>query len=80
MVQLYGFFDDETYIYLVMECMPDGTLFALLHKRKKLEEAEVAYILLEICHAICYLHNNKIAHRDIKPENIVLSYVPFLIT
>jgi serine/threonine protein kinase len=52
---------------MVMECMPDGTLFSLLHKRKRLEENEVAYILLEICHAICYLHNNKIAHRDIKP-------------
>jgi serine/threonine protein kinase len=51
-VQLYTFFDDATYVYLVMEYMPDGTLFSLMHKKGHMEEPEVAYIMLEIGMAV----------------------------
>ena len=35
-LRLYGFFDDETYIYLILEYMEGGTLFNALKKEKKM--------------------------------------------
>lgn len=77
-VKLYGFFDDATNIYLLMEYMEGGTLFDYLKKHKAkggLPEVEVSKRMKEICSAVYYLHDMEIAHRDIKPENIVLSNV-----
>lgn len=72
---LFNVFDDKTSLYLVLEYMDEGTLFAHLKKHKKLPEPEVAVKIKEIASAIKYLHENQIAHRDIKPENIVMSHV-----
>lgn len=66
-VQLYTILDDSQYIYLIMEYMPEGTLFNLMHLKGKLTEGEVAYVMLEIGQAMQYLHGHRIAHRDIKP-------------
>ena len=35
---LYGFFDDETYVYLILEYMEEGTLYNHMKKEKKLSE------------------------------------------
>ncbi len=37
-VQLYGFFDDSTNFYIVMEYMEGGSLFSLIKKKKKISE------------------------------------------
>ena len=39
-VKLYGFFDDATNFYIIMEYMDGGNLFGLIKKQKKLTEAE----------------------------------------
>lgn len=64
---LFSVFDDKTSIYLILEYMEEGTLFAHLKKNKKLPEPEVVIKIKEIASAIKYLHENQIAHRDIKP-------------
>jgi serine/threonine protein kinase len=38
-VKLYGFFDDSTHFYIIMEYMDGGNLFGLIKKKKKLTEA-----------------------------------------
>lgn len=35
-LQLYGVFDDEENIYLILEFMEEGTLYSILKKKKKL--------------------------------------------
>lgn len=35
-VKLYGFFDDATHFFIIMEYMEGGSLFALIKKKKKL--------------------------------------------
>ena len=73
---LYGHFDDDSHIYLILEYMEEGTLFTHLKKNKVLPEKDVAVSIRQIASAVKYLHENNIAHRDIKPENIVMSHVP----
>lgn len=73
---MYGFFDDATHLYIVLEYMEGGTLYEKLKKEKgKLSEKETACIIKQMVQAIEYLHDLGIAHRDIKPENIVISNV-----
>ena len=78
-LKLYGVFDDEEHIYLILEYMEDGTLYNQLKKKKSLKQADASRKLKDILEGVSYLHSQQIAHRDIKPENIVISYVTPLI-
>ena len=42
LVKLYGFFDDATHFFIIMEYMEGGNLFNLIKKNKKISEAEAA--------------------------------------
>jgi serine/threonine protein kinase len=66
-VQLYGFFDDNTHFYIVMEYMDGGSLFTLIKKNKRLTEEQTADKLREVCLGLKEMHDNSILHRDIKP-------------
>lgn len=74
---IYGFFDNSTHLFIVLEYMEQGTLYSQLKKNKILSETEAATIIKQITSAVEYLHDHDVAHRDIKPENIVLHDVPF---
>jgi serine/threonine protein kinase len=65
-LEMYGFFDDKTHLYIVLEYMEAGTLYQKL-KKEKVQEKEAAAIIRQITLAIDYLHDIGIAHRDIKP-------------
>jgi len=66
-VKLYGFFDDTTHFYIIMEYMEGGSLFAILKKNKRLSEKETAERLKQVCLGLQEMHKNSILHRDIKP-------------
>jgi aurora kinase len=74
-VKTYGIFHDSTFIYVLMEYMEDGSLYRLVRNGCQMDEDEATSKLLEVCHAVHYLHSLNIIHRDIKPENIVVSNV-----
>ena len=44
---LYGVFDDQNKIYLIMECMPDGSMSS--NGKKKISENETAHLLHQVC-------------------------------
>jgi serine/threonine protein kinase len=73
---MYGFFDDATHLFIVLEYMEQGTLYSHLRKTRVLGAAAAAGIVRQLAAAVEYLHDRDIAHRDIKPENIVISNVP----
>lgn len=69
---MYGFFDDETHIYIILEVGTGGQLYHQLRKSEPMQETKVASIMKQVCDAVNEIHSLKIIHRDIKPENIVL--------
>ena len=48
-VKLYGFFDDETSFYIIMECMVGWNIWSLIKQKKKLCETEAVEKLKEVC-------------------------------
>ena len=74
-VKLYGNFEDNSFIYFVMEYMEKGNLYNIITLHKNMLNTKfVASILKDIISAVYYLHNMNppIIHRDIKPENVLL--------
>ena len=73
---MYGFFDDATYIYIILEVGTGGQLYHQLKKSEPMVETKVAMYMKQVCEAVNEIHSLKIIHRDIKPENIVIHDVP----
>ena len=78
-IKLYDIYEDNKYIYLIMEECDGGEFFDSLAKRAKEKnmytEKECARIFKQILEAVNYLHAHGVCHRDLKPENILFSNV-----
>ena len=70
-VSVYDFGRAGPYYYFLMEYV-DGVDLHTLIQRKELKPAEALRIVVEICHALQFAHEEGIIHRDIKPANIIL--------
>ncbi|KAG8187954.1 hypothetical protein JTE90_027724 [Oedothorax gibbosus] len=71
-LRLYGYFYDDSRVYLVLEYAPGGELFKVLQRSKKFDEKTAAGYVLKIGRALQYCHSKNIIHRDIKPENLLV--------
>ena len=72
-VKLHEVFQDEKYIYIVMEYLKGRTLSDWLTKNEKpMSEEEATYVIHQLVSAISYWHSNNIVHRDIKLDNIII--------
>ncbi|XP_069674402.1 aurora kinase C-like [Periplaneta americana] len=73
-LKMYGFFHDDTRVYLILEFAPKGELFKELQSQpnKRFSEERTARYIAQIADALKYCHSKKVIHRDIKPENLLL--------
>jgi serine/threonine protein kinase len=71
---LYGCFQDEDSLYLVLEALPDGSL-QQVKKKRKLPEKETAVIVKQVSEGLKYMHEEYVIHRDLKPENLFVNDV-----
>lgn len=73
-VAFYGFFEDETYVYIVLELCQKRSMAELVKRRKFVTEPEVRYYLKQVLSAVQYLHENSIIHRDLKLANLFINH------
>ena len=71
-VELMASFQEDDYLYLVMEYLPGGDLMNLLIQKDTLTEKEAKFYISELILAIESIHKLDCIHRDIKPDNILI--------
>lgn len=71
-VNMRGSFQDERYIYIVMECIGGGELFTHLRKARRFTDEQSKFYGAQIAAVFQYIHSKNIIHRDLKPENILI--------
>jgi serine/threonine protein kinase len=72
-IKLEDIFENQDYLYIVMEYLAGGDFFSYLEKRKfRVTEDNAKRIMHQISTALYYLHSFGIVHRDLKPENILM--------
>ena len=71
-VELRASFQEDDYLYLVMEFLPGGDFMNLLIEKDKLTEEEARFYIAELILAVESIHKLDCIHRDIKPDNILI--------
>uniref|UniRef100_A0A336KJJ4 Serine/threonine-protein kinase PLK4 n=1 Tax=Culicoides sonorensis TaxID=179676 RepID=A0A336KJJ4_CULSO len=73
-LELYTFFEDVNFVYLVLELAQKGELHRFLRDYKKtMNEFEASTILKQVVDGLLYLHSHRIVHRDISLSNLLLT-------
>jgi predicted Ser/Thr protein kinase len=70
-VNIFDFGQAGGFYYFLMEYV-DGVSLRTLIDQRAIHKEETHRIVIEICHALQYAHEEGIVHRDIKPSNILL--------
>lgn len=71
-IRMYGYFYDNSRIYLILEYAARGELFKILRDAGRFDEETAAKYIVQMSDAINYCHSKHVIHRDIKPENIMV--------
>ncbi|KPA73119.1 putative mitogen-activated protein kinase kinase 3 [Leptomonas pyrrhocoris] len=71
-VKLEETYQDDAYLWIVMEYLPGDSLQHRLD-RERVSEAEARRFVTQLLMAVEYIHDKGIVHRDLKPSNCLLS-------
>ncbi|XP_014341196.1 serine/threonine-protein kinase PLK4 [Latimeria chalumnae] len=73
-LELYNYFEDSNYVYLVLEMCHNGEMSRYLKNKKKgFSEEEARHFMHQIVKGILYLHSHGILHRDLTLSNLLLT-------
>ncbi|XP_051013051.1 serine/threonine-protein kinase PLK4 isoform X2 [Acomys russatus] len=73
-LELYNYFEDNNYVYLVLEMCHNGEMNRYLKNRMKpFSESEARHFMNQIITGMLYLHSHGILHRDLTLSNILLT-------
>ena len=70
-IRLHYFFEDDFFLYIVME-LADDDLFNFFRRKEPITEVEILHISYQIVKGMLYLHEKEVIHSDLKLENILM--------
>ena len=71
-VQFIQWFQTETFLCLLLEYCPEGTLLELLERDFSLPELVIKVFAYDVIDALLFVHNNGVILNDLAPRNILL--------
>ena len=72
-VRIYDAGEQDGRPYIVMECVPGGTLDQVLLTRGRLPPAEAVAVAIQVCDGLDCAHAAGLVHRDVKPQNLLVA-------
>merc|ERR1719380_48735 len=72
-VNMWGSFHDQRYIYMVLEYIVGGEFFTHLRKAGRFDNEQSCFYGAQIASIFEYCHSKNIVYRDLKPENILIN-------
>mmetsp|Transcript_39149 Transcript_39149/g.54353 ORF Transcript_39149/g.54353 Transcript_39149/m.54353 type:complete len:817 (+) Transcript_39149:48-2498(+) len=72
-VGCYGSFQDQDYLYLILEHMAGGELFSLLVELNVVPASMARMFAAEVLLGLEFMHRNGLVYRDLKPENMLIT-------
>ena len=72
-VQMYGFGEQDGYLYYSMELIQGNSLQEELRQGRHFTWREVTRMAIDICGALKHAHDHGVIHRDLKPANLLLT-------
>ncbi|MFW9258732.1 protein kinase domain-containing protein [Nostoc sp. CALU 546] len=68
---LYAYFKEDEYLYLVQQFIEGQNLLQELKQQGVFDEAKIRDFLNDLLSVLVDIHQQQVIHRDIKPENII---------
>jgi polo-like kinase 4 len=73
-LELFNYFEDNHYVYLVLEICQNGELNRFLRSSgRRLTEEEARRVFSQVVQGLLYLHSHNILHRDLSLSNLLLT-------
>lgn len=73
LLSILGCFQDDEYVYIVLEICQGGDLYKYLRRHGTLSEELAVHVIQQLIGALEYIHNHNVIHRDLKLSNILLT-------
>jgi len=71
-ITMFGTFQDERNLYMVLELAQGGEMFKLLRRLERFETETAKFYCAQVILGLHHLHMMNIVYRDLKPENLML--------